>query len=58
MAQRDLEHFPRDRHFQIERQADLFAEPFDVVIRDMPTVFTQVSRYPIRTRLRRELGGT
>ena len=53
VAQGDVEHFRRCRHFQIERQVDLGHQPVDIRVADMATVFAQVRGDPVGACLRR-----
>ncbi len=50
MAERDSDHLFCRRHFEIERQVDLFAETVDVFVADVAAVFAQVRRDAVGTR--------
>ena len=56
MAQRDLQHLIRCRHFEIERPRQLVLEPGDVRIRDVTAVFAQMRGDAVGTALDCEMG--
>ena len=47
VPERDLQHFRRCRHLEIEGQVDLAAQSPDIVVRDVPAILAQVRRNPV-----------
>jgi len=58
VPQSDFEHLRGRRHFQVERQIDLAAEPADILVGDMAAILAQVRGDAVGARLRRQPRGT
>ena len=54
MAQRDFLHFSSRRHFEIQRDGDGVHDRLNIAIADMATIFAQMRRNPVSTRLLRD----
>jgi len=53
MLEGDLQHLFRCRHLEVERQRQIFHQPVDVGIGNVPAIFPQMRRYAIRPGLGR-----
>ena len=51
MAECDVEHLLRRRHFQVQRQVDLGHQPVDVVVGDMAAVLAKMCGDSVRAGL-------
>jgi hypothetical protein len=56
--QRDIDHFPGCRHFEIERLVDLRLQARDVIIPNMPAIFAKMGGDAVAARCDRKLGRT
>ena len=56
VAERDLEHLRRRRHFEVKRQVELATQPRNIVVGDVPPVLAQVGGNAVGTRLGGQMG--